>query len=302
MANRKFFSDINPTDITIQSEDGGGIKFTQQGKFIFGAKQQNIIDQLNQENYQGTVDVNPNEQSYIAIMNDNSTNVDVEIGNKNQFSLFEPVNNNIVTTTQNISPITTTQTPTQTEELPEEETPPPPPPPTSPPQPQNNQPKNIVEFGYQLQKEGYRVSENPFFGGVTPDEHKGRGHYEGRAIDVNIRYGINEATHPKWGPDFDKLAVRARNLGFIVLWRVEGHYDHMHIEEPEGGIKGKPLPPEVTVFEEETGDTIPEDNLEGIYDANFLPNNESVENEYEEEEGGIPKEENDKILKQQGQK
>jgi hypothetical protein len=88
---------------------------------------------------------------------------------------------------------------------------------------------DIVSLGKELQGQGVRVSENPAFGGVNP-VHKGKGHYEGRAIDVNAGFGIVEANHPEWGPKFDQIAASARQKGYTVIWRSAGHFNHMHIE------------------------------------------------------------------------
>jgi hypothetical protein len=98
MVNKKFKTNIVPTDLSIQGEDGGGIHFNKQGKFIFGAKQKNVLDGLNEENYEGTVNVSPNNQSYFAITNEDSNAIDVDIANKNNYSLFEPSEDNILTT------------------------------------------------------------------------------------------------------------------------------------------------------------------------------------------------------------
>jgi hypothetical protein len=96
---------------------------------------------------------------------------------------------------------------------------------------------DIVSLGKELQgQENIRVSENPSFGGVHP-VHKGKGHYEGRAIDVNAGTGIVEAEHPIWGPKFDQIASSARQRGFMVIWRSAGHFNHMHIESKNAGSK-----------------------------------------------------------------
>jgi hypothetical protein len=44
---------------------------------------------------------------------------------------------------------------------------------------------SIVGLGRALQGMGFQVSENPFFGGVSPVHAPGSYHYQGRAIDVN---------------------------------------------------------------------------------------------------------------------
>ena len=98
-SDRKFHTSVNNTDIIQQSEDGGGIKLTTNGKFIFGAKHQNVIDQLTDENYNGTVDVNANNQSFIAVMNEDSHAIEVEVP-INHFTSLEIPTDNVVTSTQ----------------------------------------------------------------------------------------------------------------------------------------------------------------------------------------------------------
>ncbi len=98
MANN-YFSKQSPTDISLQSEDGGGLTLTKNGKFLFGAKLQEITNELNETSFDGVVDINPNtNSSYIGIMNADSEPVDVDIPNSNQYSLFTPQDNNIVFT------------------------------------------------------------------------------------------------------------------------------------------------------------------------------------------------------------
>lgn len=87
---------------------------------------------------------------------------------------------------------------------------------------------SIVALGHQLQQQGYRVSEHPAFGGVH-HVHHGWAHYAGRAIDVNVGTGVTEA-HSHYAGQFDSLAHNMRAQGYTVLWRVAGHYDHMHIQ------------------------------------------------------------------------
>ena len=99
---------------------------------------------------------------------------------------------------------------------------------------------NIVALGKQLQSMGLRVSEHPAFGGVRSRHSRTGGHYDGRAIDINVGRGVVEANHPKWGPIFDKIAADARRKGYKVIWRARGHYNHMHIAMPRGGLQGDP--------------------------------------------------------------
>ena len=96
---------------------------------------------------------------------------------------------------------------------------------------------DIIAMGKWLQGQGIRISEHPAFGGVAP-VHRGRGHYDGRAIDVNAPGSVVEANDPIWGPKFDGLASAARNAGYMVIWRSAGHFNHMHIESKTGGGTG----------------------------------------------------------------
>lgn len=88
---------------------------------------------------------------------------------------------------------------------------------------------SIVSFGHMLQGQGFRVSEHPAFGGVH-HVHHGWAHYAGRAIDINIGTGNREAFIPSMRARFDALASRARAAGYTVLWKVAGHFDHVHIQ------------------------------------------------------------------------
>ena len=87
---------------------------------------------------------------------------------------------------------------------------------------------SLVALGYDLQRRGFRVSEHPRFGGVH-HVHHGWAHYAGRAIDVNVGRGVVEA-RSGYASRFDHLATELRSEGYTVLWRVPGHYNHMHIQ------------------------------------------------------------------------
>jgi hypothetical protein len=88
---------------------------------------------------------------------------------------------------------------------------------------------SIASYGRMLQASGLRVSEHPAFGGVH-HVHHGWAHYAGRAIDVNIGRGVNEASSRATRARFDAVAARARAAGYTVLWRVAGHFNHIHIQ------------------------------------------------------------------------
>ena len=64
---------------------------------------------------------------------------------------------------------------------------------------------------------------------VDPVHAKGSAHYENRAIDIpvnNMDLG-------------DKVANWWRGKGYKVLWRVEGHYNHVHVQWAKGQKKDK---------------------------------------------------------------
>lgn len=88
---------------------------------------------------------------------------------------------------------------------------------------------SLVAYGHELQRAGFRVSEHPSFGGVHHVHAHHSAHYSGNAIDVNVGRGVYEA-RSAYAHKFDQLAADARAAGYTVLWRVPGHYDHIHIQ------------------------------------------------------------------------
>jgi len=104
---------------------------------------------------------------------------------------------------------------------------------------------DVVALGHALEKMGMRISEHPQFGGVKP-VHKGKAHYEGRAIDINFGEGNVEARDPVMGAKFDQLAEQLTRLGYKVYWResgpyaAAGHSNHLHAEIPKGGAPSVP--------------------------------------------------------------
>jgi hypothetical protein len=66
---------------------------------------------------------------------------------------------------------------------------------------------------------------------VSANDHvhsRGSAHYEGKALDF-------------MSSDNDGLSTLFRQAGYRVLWRVPGHYGHVHVEDADG----RPLPPSV---------------------------------------------------------
>ena len=98
------------------------------------------------------------------------------------------------------------------------------------PAPTGGIPKDdIVGLGRWLQSEGFRVSEQSQFGGVK-GKHKGWAHGADKALDVNIGTGIVEANDPAAGARMDMLAKKLSEAGYTVIWRKEGHYNHLHVQ------------------------------------------------------------------------
>lgn len=56
------------------------------------------------------------------------------------------------------------------------------------------------------------------------DAHKGAGHWENRAFDIPV---------PESSREGDMVAEFWRKRGYKVLWRVSGHYTHVHVEVPK---------------------------------------------------------------------
>ena len=66
---------------------------------------------------------------------------------------------------------------------------------------------------------------------VSANDHvhsRGSAHYEGKALDF-------------MSSDNDGLSALFRQAGYRVLWRVPGHYGHVHVEDADG----RPSPPSV---------------------------------------------------------
>jgi hypothetical protein len=59
---------------------------------------------------------------------------------------------------------------------------------------------------------------------VSANDHvhsRGSAHYEGKALDFQ-------------SSDMDGLSETFRQAGYRVLWRVPGHFGHVHVEEGDG--------------------------------------------------------------------
>lgn len=88
---------------------------------------------------------------------------------------------------------------------------------------------DLVALGKALRAKGLIVAENKALGDdPRPGAHMATGyHYKfnnSGAIDVNHPNSSIEAKY------FDALVPVIRQQGFHVLWRVKGHYNHMHVD------------------------------------------------------------------------
>ena len=134
--------------------------------------------------------------------------------------------------------------------------------------------QGIVAIGKNLISKGFSVAEHPDFtktptssgGKYTPgkghvsDIHQGRGHYEGRAIDVTDWRGSMEDSKARYRSVLDSLYQQRDKLNLNMLihnswgdWYNpnkskggppgdSGHPEHMHIEvKDKGGFIGKGL-------------------------------------------------------------
>lgn len=91
----------------------------------------------------------------------------------------------------------------------------------------------LVALGRQLRGEGFQVGENRALGDPpAPGSHAAGGyHYKyggSGAMDVNHDQGGE-------GAALDALARRLTAAGWHYLWRVAGHFDHLHVDVAGGG-------------------------------------------------------------------
>ena len=66
---------------------------------------------------------------------------------------------------------------------------------------------------------------------VSANDHvhsRGSAHYDGKALDFQ-------------SSDMDGLSAVFRQAGYRVLWKVPGHYGHVHVEESDGHPSLRPV-------------------------------------------------------------
>jgi hypothetical protein len=88
-------------------------------------------------------------------------------------------------------------------------------------------PARWEDFGLELQRRGFKVSENPDprFGGKVGTHTKGSRHYSGRAFDVNAAPGTSAAEQRK----LREAVALARQYGIPqTIFMAPGHYGHAH--------------------------------------------------------------------------
>lgn len=88
---------------------------------------------------------------------------------------------------------------------------------------------DLITLAKALQAQGWQISENKAMGdNPRPGAHLATGyHYKfdnSGAIDVNWPNASQEARMA------DAIVPVIRRMGFHVLWRVKGHYNHFHVD------------------------------------------------------------------------
>lgn len=104
--------------------------------------------------------------------------------------------------------------------------------------PLDPQSASLVNVGRRIQQMGYSVGEHPMFGGVHPvHTWPNSYHYKGRAVDINWYPREQEPQKLDWLFNWIK-----KNVFPIaeLLWRVDDHYDHLHLAMADGGITKGP--------------------------------------------------------------
>ncbi|NHN55770.1 hypothetical protein G9U51_08270 [Calidifontibacter sp. DB0510] len=82
----------------------------------------------------------------------------------------------------------------------------------------------LINLGFLLRRLGFTVQEGPGpFGPVHPVHRNNSDHYRGNALDVNWSPTSQEPAK------MDAILSTVWKAGFGTMWRVPGHFDHLHI-------------------------------------------------------------------------
>jgi hypothetical protein len=134
----------------------------------------------------------------------------------------------------------------------------------------NRAQKDIIAFGKLVQKKfGYRISEHSYFEGgrhISSGHSNNSAHYSDNALDINSRAG----TSVQEQQELDVVAAMAKTQGFNVIWRTEGHFNHLHLDTK--GYKPTTIPeqPKQTPVKEQIKNRQQESALKQIEHAEKL--------------------------------
>lgn len=94
----------------------------------------------------------------------------------------------------------------------------------------------IINAGKWWEARGARVGEHPYFGSVGTHSY-GSHHYDANAIDVNYGPGGTNPTETNYF-DNNIAAFKAAFPWAFVLWKVAGHFGHLHADNRGKAIGG----------------------------------------------------------------
>jgi hypothetical protein len=98
---------------------------------------------------------------------------------------------------------------------------------------------DLIVLGRFLQRKGFSISENRYFGGITAQHEPGGYHYkcdDAGALDVN--FGGPGDLDPQEVAAVDPMIEPLRKLGFRTIWRAPGHFNHLHVDIANSGPIG----------------------------------------------------------------
>lgn len=88
-----------------------------------------------------------------------------------------------------------------------------------------------------LQSQGVRIGEFKSWGQRVGKHAPGSYHYSGEAFDANYGPGGQNSTEMAF---FDRIVPKLHQMypGLRTLWRVAGHFNHLHVDTANGGSVG----------------------------------------------------------------